>query len=392
MLDCVLKHPIEFTETSNQEEILECPVCCNSDRLVVVDRLLISNKPDQDHPYGLKIAQCNNCQHQYQTLVWSKKQLTQYYHSDTAYYRSDYSQNIPKSSLVRFDSVLDDLKPLIRKDWRHLDVGGYAAHFSYFMAQFLRESHCLDVSNYLPSNSVENVKIIQGALSEFDSRGKQYDLISLNHVLEHLTDLQTVRKTLWKLLKPGGILLIEVPDDLAITESMLDYTLDHTQYFTGNSLFRFLDDKFHIKSFRHFQYQKSVDVGQSLIYRVLAQKKTESLGNSIETKQLHVENIIKQIESRIKDSSRIYVWGSGYHTRLLFSMSEAVYQKTCNLIDSDSTREGKTVFGKTVVHPSKLSFQKDFPVVISSFDYRKEIDRSARSFFPGESVINPYNL
>lgn len=391
MIDCIKNHSVDNIRTSNQTIVSGCPVCNNKDYLIFVDRMLIPDKPDQD-PYRLRIAHCSNCQHRFQNWVWNEFQLKQYYNSETAYYRSDYSQNIPHASLVRFDSILDDLDSFIKNDWSHLDVGGYAAHFSYYMGKHVKESYCLDVSNYLPSDSKENVKIIKTTLSNFDSQGKQFDFISLNHVLEHLTNLQTVRKTILNLLKPSGFLLVEVPDELAQTNSMLDYTLDHTQYFTGDSLLKYLNGHFDIKIFKHFKYNKNVDVGQGSIYRVLAQKKRNTDEFSTEAKEKQIKNVITEIEIKIQDVSEIYVWGSGYHTRFIFSMSETIFQKTSNLIDSDSTRDGKIVYGKSVIHPSKLNYQEDTKVIVSSFDYNQEIEQSARSLFPYESIINPYTL
>lgn len=377
---------------SNKKHIESCPICSSPDQKEIIDRVLILSNEEQA-PYRLKIVRCGYCQHVYQNYVWNEEQLKQYYFSGPAYYRPDYSHNIPSTSLIRFDSVMEDIKPFLIQDCLHLDVGGYAGHFSYYLSNHVKESHCLDVSSYLPTGSSKNVKIIKDSLFEYACKSdEQYDFISLNHTLEHLTDLQSVKNALSKLLKPNGYLLIEVPDNLEMTESILDYTLDHTQYFTGHSLFEFLDDKFYIRTFRHFKYNKTVDVGKGFMYRVLAQQKVEQLAYSPQKKQKYVERIIEKIENRINNNSRIYVWGSGYHTRLLFSLSKVIHQKTCYLIDSDPTREGRIAFGKKIVHPSKLTYQKDVPLLISSFAYKQEIGDLARSFFSAESIINPYEI
>lgn len=76
--------------------------------------------------------------------------------------------------------------------------------------------------------------------------GRQYDLIFMLHVLEHVLDVDTALKNLHALLRPGGRLVIEVPNNAALGLSLAGPVwrwLDvprHLNFFTPDSLSRAL--------------------------------------------------------------------------------------------------------------------------------------------------------
>lgn len=381
-------------EISNSVLIKECPVCTSQKRTEIYNLLLIPEKIEE-RPYKLNVIKCLDCEHEYQALIWTEDQLKNFYHQDAVYFREDYV-NIPESSIKRFNMVLQDIRPYLKSDWIHLDVGGFSGHFSHFMSNYLQESCCIDVSSHLVSSNTRKTKAISNTLFEFstDIDEARYDFISLNHTLEHMTDLNKVKTALIKLLKPGGYLLIEIPNQSDPNNSIIQYTLDHIHCFSSNSLCRFLGKEFSIKSLKSLRYEASdkIDVGETNIIRVVAQKISGDDVNSMQNKKKKIDKIIKSIEQKIQSSSAVLVWGSGYHTRLLFSLSDIIWNKTIKLIDSDKSRKGRLLFGKEVVHPTCMGWKNDTYVIISSFDNRNEIEETAKKLFPLENIINPYTF
>ncbi|MFJ7950815.1 class I SAM-dependent methyltransferase [Lysinibacillus sp. NPDC096418] len=73
-----------------------------------------------------------------------------------------------------------------------------------------------------------------------------YDVIHMNHVLEHVPHPQTMLKLIWNQLKPGGIFCVAVPNDFNPFQNMLvkDHNyepwwvspLEHVNYFDFKSL------------------------------------------------------------------------------------------------------------------------------------------------------------
>jgi 2-polyprenyl-3-methyl-5-hydroxy-6-metoxy-1,4-benzoquinol methylase len=86
------------------------------------------------------------------------------------------------------------------------------------------------------------------------AKGTKYDLIWSKHVLEHVVDPDKVIDYFNKLLKPDGIICIEVPNDFSksqeflLTEGLVKYNYwqsypDHLNYFNLNGLSNLLTSK-----------------------------------------------------------------------------------------------------------------------------------------------------
>ena len=75
------------------------------------------------------------------------------------------------------------------------------------------------------------LNLLQGEISDIDGN---YDVIILNHVLEHLTDIKNSIKKLKEHLNPGGILYLAVPKIKNF--SMGHFQVAHTYYFSLSTL------------------------------------------------------------------------------------------------------------------------------------------------------------
>ena len=63
---------------------------------------------------------------------------------------------------------------------------------------------------------------------------ESFDYVYSSHCLEHISDLKTCIKNWWRVLKPGGYLLIQVPErDLYEKKKLLPsrWNLDHKHFF-----------------------------------------------------------------------------------------------------------------------------------------------------------------
>ena len=69
-------------------------------------------------------------------------------------------------------------------------------------------------------------------------KGKKFDLIILFNCLEHILDIDYSVRSLNKLLKPKGKILLEVPEiSRQLKESDFNmFTFEHQNYFERNSL------------------------------------------------------------------------------------------------------------------------------------------------------------
>ena len=106
------------------------------------------------------------------------------------------------------------IEPLLKPGARVLDVGAGAGFFPYVL-----QSRGYDVRGIEPNAGFcrwgcENlgVRVENGFLQDFDHTAEPFDLITLNHVLEHLPDPGGALAILRSWLKPDGMLVVEVPN------------------------------------------------------------------------------------------------------------------------------------------------------------------------------------
>jgi 2-polyprenyl-3-methyl-5-hydroxy-6-metoxy-1,4-benzoquinol methylase len=67
-----------------------------------------------------------------------------------------------------------------------------------------------------------------------------FDLVSISHVLEHLTDPYEAMDLFASILKPGGLLLVDIPNEVRMLQRGFQ-AKGHLSYFTKESFARFVD-------------------------------------------------------------------------------------------------------------------------------------------------------
>ncbi len=106
-------------------------------------------------------------------------------------------------------------------------------------------------------NEKLNVPVVHSAFENYNDE-KQYDIVMLNHVLEHFTDLHAAMRKICSLIKPGGILYIRVPnhdsyDRRKSGNQWPAYLPFHISYFSEKSL-RMLFRQYHFEDIQISEY------------------------------------------------------------------------------------------------------------------------------------------
>lgn len=115
------------------------------------------------------------------------------------------------------------LKPFFRttkvvKNGNFLDVGCAVGYFLLTMKYLEMNPYGVEPGNFDKKFSEDyNLNIFQGNLFEAEYDNNFFDIITLNHVLEHVNNPSETIMELRRVLKPGGHLIISVPvsDSLA---------------------------------------------------------------------------------------------------------------------------------------------------------------------------------
>ena len=212
---------------------------------------------------GYDAIQCEPCGFVHVVPLPSAQELEDYYR--TSFYeesKPDYFASAERDREwlnigydMKLDMLDEALAPLANdpaRPRRVLDIGSGPGHFLLRA----KERGWTPVGLETSPAAVEfsralGVEVHEGYFdgSELPELG-QFDAVHMQHVLEHAPDPVGLLEGLPSLLKPGGVICIEVPNDFSIVQDILHNLMDfpawwvappeHLNYFTRGSLDDFL--------------------------------------------------------------------------------------------------------------------------------------------------------
>jgi 2-polyprenyl-3-methyl-5-hydroxy-6-metoxy-1,4-benzoquinol methylase len=165
----------------------------------------------------LRTVMCDACGHVFTNPAPTEADLNAYYSTK---YRAEYKGVLtPKRKHVlragfRALERLDRLKPFLPAPATVLDVGAGGGEFA-----FLLKTAGYDVRGIEPNAGYAayaqqsyGLDIQATTLEHADFAPHQFDAITMHHVFEHLLDVRGSLSKLRGWLKPGGLMIIEVPN------------------------------------------------------------------------------------------------------------------------------------------------------------------------------------
>ena len=159
---------------------------------------------------------CNECGLVQCTGNFDSKDFLEYYTSDISTPFSYIKSKGREKTYEYFSHILTEIKPYINESSNILDVGGSWGE----LAQFLISNGYKNVVTADPnpkciedmsSNGLECVKTDASGMYE-KMKLKKFDMIILNHILEHIIDIKGTMKSVYELLADNALVFVEVPD------------------------------------------------------------------------------------------------------------------------------------------------------------------------------------
>jgi SAM-dependent methyltransferase len=211
------------------------------------------------------------------------------------------------------------------------------------------------------------------------------DLVMLMAVLEHLWDARSNLDQLAAALKPGAMLVLEVPAiegiDQHLGEPLGEFSIEHIQFFSTRTLKRLMDAVgLHVVLTKLIHWPDGI--GTSLY--AVAQRPLNNIMPAIlpldatwdKTHEreipfrysAHGRHALQACLSRIPERGPLFIYGAGAHTaRLLPSIPSKIVDRVICLVDGNPNLHGKKMGQLTIEPPQILAQHPEATVVISSY-------------------------
>ncbi len=181
-------------------QVKTCPICKSEDHAPWLKSM------------GFDLVQCKSCGHRWATELFAVETLADDYYNEEEEHFSELNLYTKK---IRYQS---EYKPMLKKlgldCGRVLDVGCNAGELLLLFQDDGWDVAGVEISPGPAEHArrILNKPVWQGPAEDVVPKGEQFDLIALTHVLEHIHEPHILINQLQNHLKPGGVILLEVPN------------------------------------------------------------------------------------------------------------------------------------------------------------------------------------
>jgi SAM-dependent methyltransferase len=190
-----------------------CPFCGKQEK-VIIGEPKISKSAEQFIRNDYEVVMCSSCRFyfinpeiDFTEDEWSRLYGEQYFGMQTTWHKKERLRNLKK----RFDRIKQTSRNEIRN---FLDIGSGEGLALIESEARGWNTYGIDITdNRIPKAKVENIKFILGDLLKADFPKNFFEVIYMDSVLEHLINPLDYLKELNRILNPGGIVYIGVPNE-----------------------------------------------------------------------------------------------------------------------------------------------------------------------------------
>jgi 2-polyprenyl-3-methyl-5-hydroxy-6-metoxy-1,4-benzoquinol methylase len=199
-----------------------------------------------------KIVKCSNCSLVYLLNIPDESEIYEDYYK-IEFSKDDYSKDSKFPHLAEIYTINDQRLYYLKKlklNGSLLDIGSGTGLFLKTARDYGYKVEGIDVSQNALAFAGEsfNLNVSDEKIEDLIAQNKKYDFVTLWHVLEHFANPKEELTKIKKLLNPGGILLIEVPNLNSLKFKLAknkwkggNHPLYHRTFFTAETLKKTLE-------------------------------------------------------------------------------------------------------------------------------------------------------
>jgi SAM-dependent methyltransferase len=348
-----------------------CPVCGNAEvkllftqEFAKIDGLSFLDSYD--------VVSCERCCFVYASDIPEQAVFDEYYVNSNKY---EHEIEQPDIITGEYEHIVREISGFVcDKSTSIVDVG-------CAKSEVLRSLRNLGFSNLTGIDpSVKNVEYLKGkgingihATIKAIDTSKQYEVVMLLAVLEHIQDLHQTMKILYAITAVDGILVIWVPDLTAPVSTELpfqEFSTEHINYFTEVSLSNLMMKHGYNSLFfkkRHGEilgfFRKE---SKSFLKDIGGERRIQYyIGQSEKYENIIYANLMKY------QDIPIIVWGLGTFTRRL--LGKNLLKKIVVIVDSNPDYAGKKYNDVDIIHPDELRKYREPILLAVSLRYLDDI-------------------
>lgn len=259
----------------------------------------------------------------------------------------------------------------------------------------LRDLGFLDLKGVDPSadsaaiaRSHHRVQVDVGTFSNLPPDLGTFDCVCATGVLEHVLDIEEAMTTVIGLLRPGGIVYVDVPDASRYLQPYIapfeDFSTEHVNHFSPLTL-RMLGDRFGLATLRCERFitelapgvpcaairlvwqQRSDDRGDTSDALIRDEELVASLQGFTRRSRMEFVEIERRLDAELADQVEFAIWGIGEYSFKLLATDPLRSRTAAALVDGNPARWGMSIGGVRVGSPQQLvTLGADIPLIIGS--------------------------
>lgn len=273
-----------------------CYLCCSNNYRLITKKSKYS------------IVKCDNCDFIFTTPIPSKEELNTFYNT------FDYKDNSSAEKTIRSDAKRSFRKIDLytNRKGELLDVGCGRGYFLDEARMLGWNTYGVDTSRIVTEFAEKrlHLNVFNSDIFSFQS-DKLFDLITLNQVIEHFSNPESLINQCSKYLRNGGLMYIATPNPESISARVLKDNFDHfippehLSYFSQHTLRRLLEKQgFKVLCVGSWSYP--ADLG-GIIKTLLGRKIREAKDDCVHVKDSYMAakgsnfSNVKQVKSFLFD-------------------------------------------------------------------------------------------